>query len=150
MAPTRQSSTALFQALCCEEFSSEGGWKASARLSDRDHVALQDESPAAVPDENEADAMEIYAAVKPSGEEPELSGDVPELKAKLHRYQRRSAAWMVHRETIPQVKVSIRFKFWARPAGPKRPDLGLVSAQHAGLATEGGLEERRTILAGPC
>ncbi len=66
-------------------------------------MALQDESAAAVPDENEADAMEIYAAVKPSGDEPELPGDVPELKAKLHSYQRRSAAWMVHRETIPQV-----------------------------------------------
>ena len=56
-----------------------------------------------MPDENEADAMEIYAAVKPSGEEPELADDPPELKAKLHRYQRRSAAWMIHRETISQV-----------------------------------------------
>ena len=48
--------------------------------------------------------MEIYAAVKPSGDEPELSGSPPELKAKLHHYQRRSAAWMVHRETISQVR----------------------------------------------
>ena len=61
-------------------------------------------SPAAVDDENEADAMEIYAAVKPSGDEPELAGDPPELKARLHHYQRRSAAWMLQRENMPQVR----------------------------------------------
>ena len=54
-------------------------------------------------DENEADAMEIYAAVKPSGDEPELTGELPELAARLHSYQRRSAAWMVRRELAPQV-----------------------------------------------
>lgn len=61
-------------------------------------------SPAAVDDENEADAMEIYAAVKPSGDEPELARDPPELKARLHHYQRRSAAWMLQRENMPQVR----------------------------------------------
>ena len=69
-----------------------------------DIVSLQGPSSADAPDENEADAREIYAAVKPSGDEPELTGNPPELKAKLHSYQRRSAAWMVHRETIPQVR----------------------------------------------
>ena len=54
-------------------------------------------------DETEANAMEIYAAVKPRGDEPEMIGDPPELKARLHRFQRRSAAWMLHRENIPQV-----------------------------------------------
>ena len=54
-------------------------------------------------DENEANAMEIYAAVKPRGDEPEMMGDPPELKARLHTFQRRSAAWMLHRENIPQV-----------------------------------------------
>ena len=54
-------------------------------------------------DEDEADAMEIYAAVKPSDDEPELTGELPELSARLHRYQRRSAAWMVRRELAPQV-----------------------------------------------
>ena len=67
-------------------------------------VAIQDASPElAVDDENEADAMEIYAAVKPSGDEPELTGELPELSARLHSYQRRSAAWMVRRELAPQV-----------------------------------------------
>ena len=67
-------------------------------------VAMQDASPElAVEDENEADAMEIYAAVKPSGDEPELTGELPELSARLHSYQRRSAAWMVRRELAPQV-----------------------------------------------
>ena len=67
-------------------------------------VALQDASPElAVDDENEADAMEIYAAVKPSGDEPKLAGELPELSARLHTYQRRSAAWMVQRELAPQV-----------------------------------------------
>lgn len=53
--------------------------------------------------------MEIYAAVKPSGDEPELAGDPPELKARLHRYQRRSAAWMVQRERLPQVKPHVLY-----------------------------------------
>ncbi|CAK0735069.1 hypothetical protein CVIRNUC_000523 [Coccomyxa viridis] len=69
------------------------------RLPDGFHglaLAMQDASPElAVDDENEADAMEIYAAVKPSGDEPELTGELPELSARLHSYQRRSAAWMV-------------------------------------------------------
>ena len=66
--------------------------------------AMQDASPElALDDENEADAMEIYAAVKPSGDEPELTGELPELSARLHTYQRRSAAWMVCRELAPQV-----------------------------------------------
>lgn len=76
------------------------------RLPDGFHglaLAMQDASPElAVDDENEADAMEIYAAVKPSGDEPELTGELPELSARLHSYQRRSAAWMVRRELAPQ------------------------------------------------
>ena len=68
--------------------------------------------------------MEIYAAVKPSGDEPELADDPPELKAKLHRYQRRSAAWMVHRETICQVCSSITW--------------GTSSLSRQLLGTEGG------------
>ena len=68
-------------------------------------VAVQDASPElAVDDENEADALEIYAAVKPLGDEPELTGELPALKACLHSYQRRSAAWMVRRELAPQVE----------------------------------------------
>jgi hypothetical protein len=50
-------------------------------------------------DAAEADAMEIYSAVKPSGRERALPGRLPELTSTLHAHQRRAAAWMVDRET---------------------------------------------------
>ncbi len=40
----------------------------------------------------------IYSAVRPSGEEPELQGDFPNLTVQLRPYQRRAAAWVVSRE----------------------------------------------------
>lgn len=55
---------------------------------------IQEEEDAA-----EADAMEIYAAVKPSGRERALPGRLPELTSTLHAHQRRAAAWMLDRET---------------------------------------------------
>ena len=45
------------------------------------------------------DAAELYAAVKPSGKEPQLPQDNPKLRPTLRPYQRRAAAWMVARET---------------------------------------------------
>jgi hypothetical protein len=45
------------------------------------------------------DAAELYAAVRPSGDEPELTAALPELQPTLRRYQRRAAQWMVGRET---------------------------------------------------
>ncbi len=44
------------------------------------------------------DAAELYAAVKPNGNEPELAGDNPRLRPTLRPYQKRAAAWMVARE----------------------------------------------------
>jgi len=40
----------------------------------------------------------IYAAVRPTGREPELQGEFPNLSVQLRPYQRRAAAWMVARE----------------------------------------------------
>ena len=68
------------------------------------------------------DAAELYTAVKPSGCEPELQQDLPQLNPVLRSYQRRAAAWMVAREKgqlvsmlkntctrpIPQVRASIQ------------------------------------------
>ncbi|EIE26712.1 hypothetical protein COCSUDRAFT_59229 [Coccomyxa subellipsoidea C-169] len=51
-----------------------------------------------VEDIAEADALEIYTAVKPSGTERELEATLPQLTSTLHRHQRRAAAWMVDRE----------------------------------------------------
>lgn len=44
------------------------------------------------------DAAELYAAVKPSGSEPQLPQDNAKLRPTLRPYQRRAAAWMVGRE----------------------------------------------------
>lgn len=44
------------------------------------------------------DAAELYAAVKPSGNEPQLPQDNPKLRPTLRPYQKRAAAWMVARE----------------------------------------------------
>lgn len=49
------------------------------------------------------DAAEVYAAVKPTGLEPELSTGSTQLKPTLRPYQKRAAAWMVAREQQPQV-----------------------------------------------
>ena len=65
------------------------------------YAAMQD-----VPeDQLEANALEIYTAVKPTGREPELQKALPELKAVLHPHQRRAAAWMVGRETLDEVTI---------------------------------------------
>ena len=49
------------------------------------------------------DVAELYAAVKPQGNEPELSANNPKLRPKLRPYQKRAAAWMVAREHQQQV-----------------------------------------------
>ena len=56
------------------------------------------ESPAAF------DAAELYAAVKPQGNEPELSCSSTKLRPTLRPYQKRAAAWMVGREQQTQVR----------------------------------------------
>ena len=43
-------------------------------------------------------AADIYAAVRPTGEEPELAGSFPSLTVDLRPYQRRAAGWMISRE----------------------------------------------------
>jgi hypothetical protein len=45
-------------------------------------------------------ASEIYAAVKPTGQEPELTTELPQLRptSQLRGYQRRAAQWMINRE----------------------------------------------------
>ena len=52
------------------------------------------------------DVAELYAAVKPHGNEPELTGDNPRLRPTLRPYQKRAAAWMVAREEACQVLVT--------------------------------------------
>ena len=44
------------------------------------------------------DASEIYGAVKPTGNELELSMDLPQLKPTLRGYQKRAVQWMINRE----------------------------------------------------
>jgi E3 ubiquitin-protein ligase SHPRH len=44
------------------------------------------------------DASEIYAAVKPTGQEDELTTELPQLQPTLRGYQRRAAQWMINRE----------------------------------------------------
>lgn len=44
------------------------------------------------------DAAELYAAVKPTGSEPELTVKIEKLIPTLRPYQKRAAAWMVARE----------------------------------------------------
>ena len=46
----------------------------------------------------EADAAEIYAAVKPSGREPQWRDPLPQLRPELRPYQRRAVHWMVQME----------------------------------------------------
>ena len=58
-----------------------------------------------VEDIAEADALEIYTAVKPSGTERELEATLPQLTSTLHRHQRRAAAWMVDREIAAEVAI---------------------------------------------
>jgi hypothetical protein len=50
-------------------------------------------------EEVEANALEIYTAVKPSGSEKQMIRELPQLTARLLPHQRRAAAWMVDRET---------------------------------------------------
>ena len=50
------------------------------------------------------DVAELYAAVKPEGNEPELAGDNPKLRPTLRPYQKRAAAWMVSQENASQVQ----------------------------------------------
>lgn len=84
------------------------GSKGHVTLKPRSKVSLQafDE---VIEEEVEANALEIYTAVKPSGREKELQQELPELRARLHPHQRRAAAWMVDRETGQAVR-SPRFK----------------------------------------
>lgn len=49
------------------------------------------------------DAAELYAAVKPTGNEAELAEGSTKLRPTLRPYQKRAAAWMVSREQEPQV-----------------------------------------------
>ena len=65
--------------------------------------ARQPGSPGTTQLDNRFDAAELYAAVKPDGNEPELLEKSAKLKPTLRPYQKRAAAWMVARETGWQV-----------------------------------------------
>eukprot|EP00983_Pelagomonas_calceolata_P007518 245078-Pelagomonas_calceolata.AAC.2 len=50
---------------------------------------------------DELDVAQVYAAVKPSGAEPLVVHDPPELRPCLRVYQRKAVAWMLQREHAP-------------------------------------------------
>lgn len=58
-------------------------------------------------------ASELYAAVKPTGTEAELQGELPVLRPTLRRYQRRAAGWMVAREQGRHVTAGCRVAIWS-------------------------------------
>ena len=76
--------------------SQAGGQADAARESTADVTAAADQAAAAR--EHVFDAAELYAAVKPSGQEPKLEQHLPELRPRLLAFQARAAAWMVARE----------------------------------------------------
>jgi hypothetical protein len=51
----------------------------------------------------EREATEVYAAVRPEGDEAAWGGETPELRPTLRPYQSRALAWMVRRERAAQV-----------------------------------------------
>lgn len=61
-------------------------------------LILQDDDHDADPLWQPLHAARVYEHVKPTGQEPAVDAQLPELRPQLRPYQRRAASWMVARE----------------------------------------------------
>jgi hypothetical protein len=98
-----------------------GGQQAAAEAGAAAAAAAREEPPEAA-EAPAFDAAELYAAVKPSGREPELRAAPPSLRPSLRPYQRRAVAWMLAREGCSSGPAAAADP--AAAAGPAAGDAG--------------------------
>jgi hypothetical protein len=75
-------------------------------------------------------AAELYAAVKPTGDEAQWEGECPQLRPELRPYQRRAVAWMLRREAGQShaCRRPTRAVEWRAAAAVQKPADGAATA----------------------